>query len=66
MLRKSKGIFMAMMASLLVVSCQNSSSSGNEGVQYLAVKTESDGKWGMVDSEGNLLFTDNLKIGPLL
>ena len=53
-----------MMASLLVVSCQNSSSSGDEGLQYLAVQTESDGKWGMVDSEGKMLFADKFENKP--
>lgn len=55
---------MAMLATLLVASCHDSSSSADGDVQYLAVQTESDGKWGMVDSEGKLLFADEFKNEP--
>ena len=55
---------MAMLATLLVASCHDSSSSVDGDVQYLAVQTESDGKWGMVDSEGKLLFADEFKNEP--
>lgn len=64
MFKKSSGVWMAMMASMMVVSCQNSSSSVEGDIQYLAVQTESDGKWGMIDSEGNFLFADEFKNEP--
>lgn len=64
MFKKNNGFFVALMAGILFSACQSTSSSVDGDVQYLAVQTESDGKWGMVDSDGKLLFSDEFKNEP--
>lgn len=65
MLKKSYVLFLAVMAALFVVSCQDSSLSElSDEVEYLPARTEKDGRWGMVGSDGKLLFEDEFENMP--
>ena len=56
---------LAALACLMLASCSKSSSIDSE-VEYLPVQLESDGKWGMVDGNGKMLFSDEFKNMPSL
>ena len=52
-----KKLFFAMFAALLLCSCGN----GDADLQYFPFKSESDGKWGMISADGDVLFESEFK-----
>lgn len=49
---------------LSLQSCQNKSSCDIDKSKYIAIQTESSGKWGMMGGDGQILFSDEFKHEP--
>lgn len=52
-----------LLAALVLAGCKGSKATDYE-VTYLAFQSESDGDWGMMDTQGNVLFSDMIEGSP--
>lgn len=61
-MRKTLTLLPLLMAAIILTGCKDSK-KGNEAT-YFAFQSEEGGEWGMMDTEGNVLFSDEFDNSP--